>query len=61
MYNLSRDPNELHNLYRVDDPVSRQLAEELEQWVQAIPHRKTTAEKLAPETMERLRSLGYVQ
>ena len=61
LYNLSLDPGEMQNLYDSKDPLARRLTEELDEWIQEIPRRRTPAESLDRETMERLRSLGYIQ
>lgn len=61
LYNLSDDPKELQNLYKSEDPVSRKFSEELDQWLQAIPNRKTAPDKMDRQTRDRLRSLGYIQ
>ena len=61
LYDLSRDPNELHNLYNPEDAVSRQLSDALDKVTRAIPSRRFAPKQVDRDTLERLRSLGYVQ
>ncbi|MEO8373154.1 MAG: sulfatase [Candidatus Solibacter sp.] len=61
LYNLSQDPTESQNLYSLDDPAARLLNSALESWLQQIPRVKLKDKKLDRQTLERLKSLGYVQ
>jgi arylsulfatase A-like enzyme len=61
LYDLSKDPHEQHNLYRADDPVSQQLEAKLDEWVKSVRPRRGQPAKLDRETLDRLKSLGYVQ
>src|SRR5262249_45855171 len=62
LYDLSSDPGELKNLYRPTDPVSRELDRKLTDWNQQLPRRKGKSAPMTDrQSLERLRSLGYVQ
>ena len=61
LYNFKQDPHELKNLYSPDDPASRLLSSALESWIERIPRVKVTNKNMDRQTLERLRSLGYVQ
>jgi arylsulfatase A-like enzyme len=61
LYNLSQDATELQNLYSPDDPAARLLSSAMESWIQRIPRVKPRDKKLDRQTVDRLRSLGYVQ
>jgi len=61
MYDLSKDPAERHNLYRPGEPVSVKLEALLTAWIRSAGQREQAPVKLSPETIEQLRSLGYVQ
>src|SRR5581483_3290060 len=60
LYDLSKDPAEQHNLFNPADPLTQTLRTGLENWVH---NTRTLASrtKLDKRTMDRLRSLGYVQ
>ncbi len=61
LYDLSRDPDEYENLYRPNDPTVKRLEESLDRWVASAPksvHRPAVSDRV---TLERLKSLGYVQ
>jgi arylsulfatase A-like enzyme len=61
LYDLSKDPHEQKNLYKPDDPTSRQMEAKLDEWVKSIRSHPSQPAKLDRETLERLKSLGYVQ
>jgi arylsulfatase A-like enzyme len=61
LYNLSRDPHEQKNLYKPDGPVSQQLEAKLDEWVKSVRPRPGQPAKLDRETLDRLKSLGYIQ
>ncbi|MBV8847944.1 MAG: sulfatase [Bryobacterales bacterium] len=61
LYNLAADPNEEHNLYDSANPVGKALEDRLSKWVAAMPKQDSKAGKLDKSTVERLKSLGYVQ
>jgi len=61
LYNLSQDPTETRGLYGLDDPAARLLNSMMESWIQRIPRARTKDKKLDRQTVDRLRSLGYVQ
>jgi arylsulfatase A-like enzyme len=61
LYNLSQDPTETRNLYGLDDPAARLLNSVMESWIQRIPRPRPRDKKLDRQTVDRLRSLGYVQ
>jgi arylsulfatase A-like enzyme/Flp pilus assembly protein TadD len=58
LYDLSRDPQEKENLYREKTGVARRLEEELDGI--AAEGEPATAEPPDPETLEKLRALGYL-
>jgi arylsulfatase A-like enzyme len=60
-YDLAVDPGEEHNLYSPHDPRVIDLAKRLETWVGSIPKEKLQRQNLDKSTLERLKSLGYVQ
>lgn len=61
LYDLASDPEEQHNLYRSDDPVSAGLTARLSEWVASMPRQTEPSRKPDKATMERLKSLGYLQ
>jgi arylsulfatase A-like enzyme len=60
-YDLASDPGESRNQYRPDDPVAASLLARLHAWTAAIPSKPPKAAKPDKSTMERIKSLGYVQ
>jgi arylsulfatase A-like enzyme len=62
LFDLSRDPNEEHNLYRADDARAIQLSSMFATWRQETVG---TTSKAAPvndrESIKRLKTLGYAQ
>jgi hypothetical protein len=67
VYDLARDPEERHDLFRSDDPEHAAMAERLERYKEAliVAHDAAEAEKATREVdrreLEALRELGYVQ
>jgi len=61
LYDLARDPGETQNLFRPGDPVALDLQSKLNTWMSLAPAAGAGAKKPDPHTIERLRSLGYVQ
>jgi len=61
LYDLAADPNETHNLYRADDSRAKALADRLSTWEAAAPRQFEEPGKLDQSSLEKLRSLGYVQ
>ena len=61
LYDLSRDPNEEHNLY--PEPAAAALQSKLFQFAElaAAKGQKTTPVHVNTQTVEKLRSLGYIQ
>jgi arylsulfatase A-like enzyme len=62
LYNLKADPNELHNLAKIEKDQFKPLKAKLEEWMKR-PRPKITplTEPLDEDTKERLKSLGYLQ
>ena len=62
MYDLFRDPNETSDLYWTEKATAHRLEPLFRQWPHEIPKRGDDAPvEIDPETLERLRSLGYVE
>jgi arylsulfatase A-like enzyme len=61
LYNLAADPGETHNLYRVDDPHAKTLADRLSAWVASAPRQFEAPGKMDKSSFEKLKSLGYAQ
>lgn len=61
VFDLSKDRDELTDLKPQDKPLSRQLGMQLTKWVKSRPEQKRQQVKLDAESLERLKSLGYVQ
>ena len=61
LYDLSADPAETHNLFISGDPVSRRLEQVAAGWARPSALIKPKARMPNRETVERLKSLGYVQ
>ena len=63
LYNLSKDPNEMENLYKVDDDTSKGIEARLETWLKTtVAEGESSASvKLDKGALDRLRTLGYVQ
>lgn len=61
LYDLSTDKNEMQNLYKVDDTTSKQLEMKLNQWLEITEGELESSPKLDKDTLDRLKSLGYIQ
>ncbi len=63
LYNLATDPGELINQYQPGDPASSALMARINAWTAAIPRRmpSQSGKPVDRSTLEKLRSLGYVQ
>ena len=61
LYNLDRDPKEERNLHRAGDPAAAELETVLTAWAQSARRRQDSSERPDRKTIERLRTLGYVQ
>lgn len=61
LYDLATDPNETRNLYRTDDPRDAALAERLLAWAASAPRQFGRPNNPDRATVEKLKSLGYVQ
>jgi arylsulfatase A-like enzyme len=61
LYDLASDPAERNNLYSPNDPRVIDLSERLARLVNAIPSEEMPPSNPDPATLERLKSLGYVQ
>jgi tetratricopeptide (TPR) repeat protein len=57
LYDLSKDPAELHNLYDSEKALARSLQERL---IRDAPPQRPAPTPAAPEVVARLRSLGYL-
>ena len=60
MYSLREDPTETRNLFNPEEAQSKHAAEQLLAWSRMVTQRIPGPAKVDRETMERLRSLGYV-
>jgi len=60
-YNLATDPGETRTPHRPDDPDAASLLARLTAWTAAIPSQPGKPARLEKSTMERIKSLGYVQ
>ena len=65
MYHLAADPQEKQDIFRAEEPQAASLEANLSSWLKAarLAQRGTARApgKLDKETLDRLRSLGYVQ
>jgi arylsulfatase A-like enzyme len=61
LYNLAADSAELHNQIPASDPGAAALAGRMAQWIASIPKNAEQTRKLDKRSVERLKSLGYVQ
>jgi arylsulfatase A-like enzyme len=59
LYDLQLDPAESQDTYGVDNPLAAHFTHVLDQWIQAVPRAKPSR-KMDPQSMDRLRSLGYL-
>ena len=60
-YDLNADPGELNNLYRPGDPRAAPLMARLNAWIATIPRKPSQSRPIDKDTLQKLRSLGYVQ
>jgi arylsulfatase A-like enzyme len=60
LYDVSADPDEAHNLCSVDAASCSRMQHDLEEWEKATPKTVSHGKPLDPQTLDRLRSLGYV-
>lgn len=63
LYDLKKDPVELNNIYEADKALAHRMKEELralQQRFSAPTAARHISQAMDPETMERLKSLGYV-
>jgi arylsulfatase A-like enzyme len=61
LFDLARDPEEQHDLYKVTDPLSRQMRADLDEWKKIPAFRAKQDAQIDKENLDRLKSLGYVQ
>jgi arylsulfatase A-like enzyme len=61
LYDLASDPGEEHNLYQPGDPRAEALLHSLANWEVGAPHPAVAPSALDRSTLERLKTLGYVQ
>jgi arylsulfatase A-like enzyme len=63
LYDVAADPGELKNLYQPRDPRAAALMAGLNTWIAAMPRTNSSnsARPMDKSTLEKLRSLGYVQ
>jgi arylsulfatase A-like enzyme len=61
LYDIGSDAAEAHNLYQEQETVSRQLSQQLRTWVQKGEIAAKSGSGPDRQTMEMLKSLGYVQ
>jgi len=61
LYDLAADPGETRNLYSVDDPHAKAMADRLSAWVASAPKQVEAPGKLDKNSVEKLKSLGYAQ
>ena len=59
-YNLLADPAEQHNLYSSTSELEL-LNDRLTKWIASMPRQDLRGKALDKETVERLKSLGYIQ
>ena len=61
LYDIAADPDENRNLMALDPTVSDRLAAALNAWVKTMPARARQHPRVNSESLQRLKSLGYVQ
>ena len=61
LYDLSTDPTERKNIYRVDSTIAKTMRETLNEWLDEVPMQMQPPKKVNTRTMDRLKALGYVQ
>jgi arylsulfatase A-like enzyme len=60
-YDLGSDPGELNNQYHPGDPRAAALMARVNEWIATIPRRSSQSRPIDKVTLQKLRSLGYVQ
>jgi arylsulfatase A-like enzyme len=60
LYDVSADAGEVHDLCSVDTVRCSGMQRDLEEWEKAMPKTVGRGKAIDPQTLERLRSLGYV-
>ena len=60
LYDWRADPTELHDVYAAHPDVVDRLNRELELWLSLAPRRNARSPQSSPETLERLKGLGYI-
>jgi arylsulfatase A-like enzyme len=60
MFDLARDPDEKHDLFRQDEAQAVSLLGAVEDWIRTIPAVPEQRRRLDEDTLRRLRALGYV-
>jgi arylsulfatase A-like enzyme len=61
LYDISKDPEERQDLCGSANETCATFQRKLEQWCALIPRLRSPTQKLTKESLDRLRSLGYVQ
>jgi arylsulfatase A-like enzyme len=61
LYDIATDPGEQHDLCGSESGMCASLQQKLDDWKAGIPQAQMPVHKLDKQSMERLRSLGYVQ
>ncbi|MBI1789354.1 MAG: sulfatase-like hydrolase/transferase, partial [Acidobacteria bacterium] len=61
LYDLAGDPTEQRNLYWAGDVTTEKLQSALERWLKAVAPYSGSSVQPDEETLQRLKSLGYVQ
>jgi len=59
LYDVSADPGEARNLCSVEVASCSTMQHDLEEWEKAAPKTVSRGKPLDPQTLDRLRSLGY--
>src|SRR5262249_54071099 len=61
VYDLRVDPGENHNLYDPGNAATQALEKHLTEWMAVTPRTEPPGTRLDKSTVQRLKSLGYVQ
>jgi arylsulfatase A-like enzyme len=61
LYDLAKDPRETQDLCAAGNVRCDELQDQLAEWARSVPPDVAPARKLNPQSLERLKSLGYVQ
>src|SRR6185295_15803032 len=61
LYDVSKDPDETHDLAPAQDSTASGIGSELKTWVKTMPARPKQQLQLDGDAVQRLKSLGYVQ